>query len=256
MLAIGALIENGLYLHLPVDRGQIKHAFVSIDGAPPSEITPLLHLGSSALGDAVFGISANTRDLFSHASGFLNTDPKLASRTGSTVTLTLSFVAPLSTVGTTPAFHLEDAPFDLFVSRVGDEGHQVHMARYDGSKTGANSSLFGTADDASNRDLSLASGADNTGRHYVTSTGVPFAIDLPEMVQWTTERTAIEKLFPDIIGFGASAGHNNADFYKRPDPGFAYSGGSGGSSRPVPPAPIGLDQGPIFSAVGGQVCLP
>ena len=215
VVSIGANILNGFYVQFPVDASLISSAQVSIGGAAPVPITPVGTLpgqsGSCAQSYATFQIAADTRDLYPPGfGGFINTVPDLYLLSGNTVVLSLAFTSPLSS----RVFDTGAVPYDIFTARTADASHQIHLPVYDGAATCADGSLFGQGQDGSNRDLRSHGGADNTGRWYVDANGLPWALNIPQYVDWTIERTAIDLLYPQLDTFAITAGaSDSASFY-------------------------------------------
>lgn len=96
-----------------------------------------------------------------------------------------------------------DAPFDIFLVNT-TRGSEVHLPRYPGSSR-IDSSLFDTRDDGS-----------TPGRYFVTTQGVPFALELPELANYPKEGVPIDSLYPEIVTFGASSGTQATTFYRTP----------------------------------------
>ena len=189
VLAVGSTIHNGLYLHLPVAATAVSGATVDF-GQGPVTIDPV-----NGEAQAVIPVVADTRSLFGGATGMINTDPGLPHITSPTVQLNIQFAT---------AVDLTDlAPFDLFLARTGDNGHQIHVPQYSGTNL-VDQSLFNTFDDNSSA---------ATGRYYVNTQGVPFALSVPQVIQWPVEHTPIDLAYPDIVGYFASGGTQNTDWY-------------------------------------------
>ncbi len=189
VLSVGAQYLNGLYLHLPVASDAASSILLNIEGGAQQALTPVA--GEPEL---VLKIANNTRDLFGGASGFINTDPTLAPIGRAEVNLIIQFAAPLALA---PA----DAPYDLYIARTGDEGHQIHRPAYAGTTT-MSTALFHTVDDGS-----------TPTTHFITTTGLPFALTIPEVFAWPSETVAIERVYPDIVAFASSGGTQHTDWY-------------------------------------------
>ncbi len=237
VLALGASLHNGLYLHLPVSAAMIGSAQLATGGAnTPASISPLATLGSASLTDAVFTLVADPRTLFINQGGYINTEPSQAALTGEAPTLSVLFTAPLDPSD----FDIGKAPFDLFLARVGDESHQTHLSQFDGSATGADASLFHTGDDASNQDRTATGGANNTGRYFCNANGIPFGLAYPQLAEWAAEKVSIENAFPAINAFASSGGTADTDFYLYPNDTYTWQAQLTAGSPPAlaPPAPL------------------
>ncbi len=189
-LSVGATYANGLYLHLPVAANAASSILLNIGGGAQQALTP--EAGETEM---VLKIADNTRDLFGGATGFINTDPALAPIAPVAMNLIIQFAAPLALA---PA----DAPYDLYIARTGDEGHQIHRPAYAGTNT-MNKALFGTVDDGS-----------TPTTHFITTTGLPFALTLPDIFAWPNETVAIDRVYPDIVAFAASGGTTNTNWFQ------------------------------------------
>ena len=237
VLALGSSITNGFYLHLPVSAALVGQAQLATGTNTPANIAPLATLGSTALSDAVFELAGEPRTLFNNQSGYINTETGLPALTGETLTLSVLFTAPLAPSD----FDIGAAPFDVFLARVGDVGHQTHLSQFDGSATGANASLFHTGDDASNQDRTATGGADNTGRYFCNANGLPFALAYPQLADWPIEKDSIEDLYTGITSFASSGGTSSPDFFLSHDPYYDWQSNNGSEwsvITPAPPAPL------------------
>ena len=201
VMAVGAGALNGLALRLP--------------NTPPSMVTSL----TSAIGGAVPGLKAtldpaaaeatiilseNLHALFGTTATreYVNTDPSLPLRPY--VDLTLE-------IGLAPGANLSaaDAPFDLFIFD-GYRGTEVHRPRYRATAA-MNAALYNTADDGS-----------TTTRSFVTTQGIPFALEFPELVNYPRELAAIDSVYPSIVPFGLSSGLQHGDYYRNLQPQLAF----------------------------------
>ena len=101
-----------------------------------------------------------------------------------------------------------------------------------------NPGLFGTGIDGSIE-----------GWWFVDRTGLPFALSVPAVSLYPLERLQIDELFPNIIGFAASAGTANTDYYSEGV--VSENGFVAGSFGGAPPPPELL---PISVVIGGTEC--
>ena len=224
VLALGGIFDNGLGLHLPVPLSQVAQVRRSVGGGPFTPLTP-----SGADAELTVVVSSDLRELFGAAPGQINSAPSLAPQASQQVVVEIDLLAPV----TLPA---GEAPYDLFVFRAGDPGLEIHRPEFGGT-AGMNVALFNTQDDAS-----------LPTRHFVDAGGLPFALQLPQLAPYPQEAVAISNLFPNIVGFAASGGLTNTDFYVTGvNLAFAYQGGAG---QPAP-AP-----GPITTPAPDVSCVP
>ena len=243
VVSIGASIANGFYVQLPIDASLIGSALVSVGGADAVAIAPVDTLpgqtGSCSQAQATFQIAANTRDLYMDETGFINSEISLPPLAGNTVVLSLAFSTPLAAGD----FNTGAAPFDIFTARSADPAHQIHLPVYDGSATCADGSLFGKEADGSNRNLSAHGGANNTGRWYVNTNGLPWALNIPQTADWSIEKKAVDLLYPQIDNFALTAGAQDASFYLPANEDETYSWqanlSTGTASAPPAPPPLG-----------------
>ncbi|MBS2022431.1 MAG: LruC domain-containing protein, partial [Deltaproteobacteria bacterium] len=213
VLAVGANLHNGLFLHLPLPADTQVSATETIGGGAPITLTP----EGGAQSELVFKLVADTRTLFPDAgTGFINTVATEPVQSGQQLVLTLTFDTPVSVDASL-------APLDLFIARTGDRGHELHRPMYAGTDA-MNQGLFGSGDDRSSAE----------GLHFIDENGLPFALDLPALVQWPQEKAAIDQVYPAIVTFAQSGGAFAPDWYLTATPGsLAYSSGAGAP----PPAP-------------------
>ncbi len=202
VMAVGAQAINGLALRLPntpresvtVLEAQVggmnnPGGAVKLDESSPEAIVLL----SESL-HALFGVAA-TRE-------FVNTDPSLPQR---------PYVDIVVELGLQPGTQLSaaDAPFDLFLfDRY--RGTEVHRPRYRGTAA-MNAALYNTGVDGT-----------SSTRAFVTTGGIPYALELPELSNWAREEHPVDGLYPGIVAFGASAGAQSQDFYRHGTPGSAF----------------------------------
>lgn len=203
IMAVGARFQNGLALRLPgTPKGSVTGltfttANVVNIAAGDVRLDPAEAEATLILTDdlhALFGVDS-TRE-------WVNTDPNLPRHPY--VDMVIDFTL-------SPGHNLSaaDAPFDLFLfDRT--RGAEVHRPRYQGTAS-IDPALFNTKDDGT-----------TAVRAFVTTQGVPFALELPELAAYPVEGAAIDQLYPSVVGFGASAGASYADYYRNPVGGAAY----------------------------------
>jgi len=147
------------------------------------------------------------------------------------------------------------APFDLFIARTGEYGHQIHLTQFPGTDL-MDTTLFLNPNDGS----SAANGA-----WFVNTQGLPFALNVPNYTPWMQETISIDQAFPDLSNFatyGATAqGGVFSGWYNDPfngpvlptetvNFGALYSAGANG----LLPEPIEGWVGPLVGSAGP--CYP
>jgi LruC domain-containing protein len=197
LVALGADIANGLYLHLPgLSAADVASMQIyTSDSQTPQNISVVR--GESEL---VLQIAANTRDLFNGQSGFVNTafgpvnplgPAQTATATAKAVTVIINFTTPLSAYNPQDGSKFLDtgaAPYDLFLARVGNYSHQIHQPQYAGT-TSMDQSLFNHVNDNS-----------GGGLHFINGNNIPFALNMPGMY-WPQETLDIGLLYPELIPY-------------------------------------------------------
>jgi LruC domain-containing protein len=175
VLANLAGLHNGLYLHLPVPATAAGTLVVARDGVASAQAP------REDESDLVVVLADDTHPLLSKS-----------------LAATIRFSKPVD-------LDVSRAPFDLFIARTGQYGHQIHLSPYGGTD-GMDRSLFGSADDGS-----------TDSRHFVNRNGLPFALNVPDFIPWPQETVSIDRVYPDIVGFAASGGTQNRDWYASTD---------------------------------------
>lgn len=220
VLAVGGNLDNGLGVQLPAPASSVISVSRSIAGGPSQSVAL-----RSADTNATFHVSGNMREFFGGQGGPINslsgqnTPPVLV-----TVDVVLSQAVDLGAA----------QPWDVFMFRSNDVGHQIHFPGYGGTAE-MDGALFGQLNDGS-----------APGRWFVDTTGLPYALSIPELAAYPLEGTNISTLYPDILGFAASGGLTNTDFYLTNVNHNAAFGG------PVWTAP---SLGPVPAPVIDQSCI-
>jgi hypothetical protein len=137
-------------------------------------------------------VSANLRELFGGRAGPINAGE------GPTA-LAPAVQVDLQLAPT--ALDLGAAPFDLFLFRAADLGHELHRTPYPGTAL-MHGALFNSHSDAS-----------RGGRWFVDARGLPFVLHLPVYALYPREGVDVARLWPRILGFAASGGAAEQDFY-------------------------------------------
>ncbi len=221
--ALGGQLSNGLGLHLPVAGSAVSSITRTIGSGAAQTLT------RSGDAELTVSLSNNLRELFGNAAGQINslsTEPRSTAQV-MVVEITFASAVALSTGG---------APFDLFVFRTDDSGHQIHRPEFAGTAA-MRTALFNTDDDDS-----------SSSRRFVDHAGLPFALVFPSAVSFPREATSISTLFPNIVAFATSAGTTNLDFYTSnvvASAAYADSAGQGAPSPTMPSFPIDTSCVPV-----------
>ncbi|MBS2023903.1 MAG: LruC domain-containing protein [Deltaproteobacteria bacterium] len=210
VMAIGAYIHNGLYLHLPVPAGAVSSVVRTTSAGQSEVLQPLA--GEAEL---VLQIAGDTRDLFARQDEYINTDVRFETQQAPAVSLLITFAQPVN-------LSSGDAPWDVFLAHTEDYAFQIHLPKYGGTPS-ANAQLFGTYDDRSTAQA-----------HYVNEHGLPFALKLPHLIAWPQEKVEIDELYPSIVNWAASGGANAADWYLATPQGRVFTHGANGTLPPLP----------------------
>ena len=213
-LALGGTFDNGFGLHLPVPRGSVASTTLQVGTGTPVAVSP-----SPADAEYTVDLFANLRTLFGGQAGQINSETNKARQVGQAFMVDIQFATPVS-------LPLGEAPFDVFVRRTQNAGLEIHQPNYNGTSQ-MDVTLFGSSDDAS-----------TPTRRYVDFNGLPFSLVVPQTIPYPAETVSISSVFPDIVGFAASAGTTNQDWYlTNVDRGLIYTDASGqGPVTPVAPA--------------------
>jgi LruC domain-containing protein len=225
VLALGGDLDNGLGLHLPIPMGAVASVTRTVGGGAREPLS----LAVDA--DLTVTLSENLRELFGGQGGPINVGS--ASPVSSPVVqVDIVLSAPVDAASVTG-----QAPYDVYLFRSGQPGHQIHRTGYGGTAS-MNSALFGTGSDAS-----------GGGLYFRDQRGLPFVIELPVFDLWPQEGVDIASLFPNIIPFATSGGTQSQDFYVQGlDASFAYAGASA-----LQPQLLGSPETPDTSCVPTRV---
>ncbi len=124
------------------------------------------------------------------------------------------------------------APFDLFIFRAGDFGHQIRFPQYMGTQQMR--ALFNTEEDRS-----------TDGRRFVHGTGVPAALLLGGATTDPLEGVRIHEHFPEIVTFAATAGAQGTNFHSV---GVVAARGRGVGSVVIPMLQVDTSRATAFDA--------
>ena len=201
--AIGAGYQNGFGF-------QIMHV-------PPASITRVTgHDVSTGYSFAPNGLETgqthptvivfdNAYRLMGTPSSMVNTLPNFPFITPYTFTIKVTFIenGTIPSGGAVTLSQLNPARFNPFLVINGERGREVHLPNY--PHTDKVSSLyFNTEDDASDS---------SSGRYYVTSNNLPWALNIPVETQYPIETVDISKGFLKFIDWVLSGGVEYPDWY-------------------------------------------
>jgi LruC domain-containing protein len=186
-VALGGDFSSGLGLQLPASREGVT-ARRRVGGGEWQAVA------LEADASATMLLSPNLRELYDGAPGRINSRPGEARQRGQRLELELTFAAPA-------ALSQAAAPFDVFIFRSDDPGHQIHLPQYAGTAA-MRTALFNSGHDAS-----------SATRRFVHRSGVPAALNLMTTTRYPLEGVSIGELFPGIARFAASGGASDAAFY-------------------------------------------
>lgn len=188
-LALGADIQSGIAVRLPVSSTAIKSATRVVSGGSQMSLQ-----GSANESEVVVVIASDVREFFGNQAGLINVQAGVPMTDAPQIEVTMDFNAPF-------ALGLGNEPFDLFYFRTLKPAHQIHRPGYQGTDV-MDQTLFGTATDGS-----------SPGRWFVDGSGLPFVIAMPQITPWTEEFTPLTDLYPNLSTFASTGGVLATDFY-------------------------------------------
>lgn len=197
--AIGASYHSGFGIQLPLTSSQIA----SVSGYDLQDNQITLNTNGTEAGQTKATIIAfnDGYNILPWAGGSTNGgvnttlgDPYV---TPQDLEININLVSPvaLSLLGT--------PPYNPFIIINGDRTKEVHLIDHEPTDL-ANASLLGTFGDDSNP---------STGRFYVTSNNLPFAIDISQSFDYPIEKAEITKAFLKFYSWGESGGKSFKDWY-------------------------------------------
>ncbi len=239
VLALGALFDNSLNLHLPVATSAVQQVRRRINGGAWQTLSP-----SMADTELTITVEPFLRGLFGGVADQINTLASVAQLPTVRIEVEISLTQPT-------AFDTTQSPYDVFIARADDPSHQIHRTMYAGTNS-MNAALFNTVHDGS-----------TPSRRFVDTVGVPFVLEVPQYTEYPAEGVAISALFPDITNFGYWGGTLFQDFYVTPVAVAAYADMNGyGVPPPVAIAPAVIDEScladpvPVYNVASwGGGCL-
>ena len=210
--ARGGVFHSGFALGLPgIAPAQIKSATLQLPDGSTVPITPLP--GQSA---AIFEIFSDAYTYLPASSGSSQCAAYYNTGSGCPVQPNPTFKLKVDLLNSTTSFPA--LPYDPFIFRTQEtlvngayvqgvaKGTEVHLPGRAPSAR-ADPALFRTGDDGS------VLGSSKT---YVTSTGLPWALDIPYEWDFPSELTEITRPYPGIAAWATSGGINNPNWYITP----------------------------------------
>jgi len=198
--AIGAGYKNGFGFQLPISPASVENVtgFILTEN--------FINLSSNNTEDsqnkATIIAFDNTYSLFPNVgSGFVNTDYISPYVNPESVTLTISFVSPMS------QDDIGLPPYNPFLIVNKERGLEIHLPDYEPTSL-VNSSYFGTEDDNS---------VPLMGRYYKTIDNLPWAIHLTEDFDYPLEKFEITKGHLYFGTWAQSSGMIKQNWYKDED---------------------------------------
>ncbi|MBK8562348.1 MAG: LruC domain-containing protein [Saprospiraceae bacterium] len=193
--AAGGVQQNGFGFELGVVPGKIA----SVTGHQLLEnIVKMAGNGTEAAQDKAVIIAFDNGLQLLGGGSIINTEKEKGQVDPVELDISVTFTQPVARQ------ELGVAPFNpfLFVNTL--RGKEVHLPGYHPTSL-ANEDFFGAADDATNP---------SNGVYYQTSTGLPFAINLPSSFVYPLERTPINKGHLKFTQWAQSGGTDFTDWYK------------------------------------------
>lgn len=196
IVAVGANFKNGFGFSLPVSAQTVS----SVTGSEIHDTIVSLSANGTESGQtkAVFIVCDNVYKIIEKPAGFMvNTEPGAPYVTPVTISMDIEFTGPVasSLIGPPPY-----NPF-LIVNR--DRSHEIHLINKAPTQL-ADNSLFGTGADASNP---------GSGKYYLTSKRLPWAMDLPYQWDYMNETVSIVKGYLHFAQWAESGGTQYTDWY-------------------------------------------
>ncbi len=126
-------------------------------------------------------------------------------------------VVKMKTAGSVPSYASTNGfpgmPFDPFLFKSSTPSIEVHLPGKQPSAR-ADKTLFNTGNDEYKKthDASKL----GTSYTYMTSTGLPWALNIPALWDYPAERVRVEAAYSNFVNWATSGGTNNKDWYVTP----------------------------------------
>ncbi|RYY36569.1 MAG: LruC domain-containing protein [Sphingobacteriaceae bacterium] len=204
-LASGASFKNGFGLQLPVNASQIASATGQklSAGTYISTASNGVEAGQTKAVIIPFDDQDNVLK-YPDLSFFVNTIMDKPKATGTTVTVEVTFTAPVEQANLLPS------AFNPFLISNKRRGYEIHLPGFAPTDK-ADAKLFGTADDASKA---------STGKYYLSGENWPWAISYNTSVQYPIETAPINKAYLHFAEWAQSGGTSFTDWYSNLTSGF------------------------------------
>lgn len=196
VVAIGTDTPVGCAIRLPIPAGTVVKATLARDGGVPASVSP--EAGTTEMIYRLFDNALTTRDA----------DPFTNTLVGEPWVHGEQFELRATLATGVPIPKLAAEPFDLFAFHTDEPGREIHRPNALPSQL-ADVDLFGTFSDRS---------APNKGPTYLSDTGLPWAIEIPETWSHPTEGTDLARAYPRIVDWIESGGSAEFEWYRHPEP--------------------------------------
>ncbi len=197
LAAWGSGNNNGFALHLPgVVASLVQTATLTLNGGTAQAIVP--EAGQSSLVYQIFADQQAVAATSGATCTTFNTQTGCYAGEGPEFQLRVAFKTPQTVAS------LGAPPWDPFVFRTAQRGHEIHMVNHAPTAL-ADMSLFGTGDDNS---------VVNQGIWYKSICNLPFALDIPEQWAWPVEGVEFSTAYPNFLTWVNASGASAKDWYK------------------------------------------
>lgn len=197
--AVGAGYHNGFGIQLPVSPGMVE----SVTGLSTGNSTIIKNSNGTEAGQSkativIFDDAFKILPFPGGTATGVNTSPGSVFVPSKPIDITINLASPVSL----SSFGLP--PYNPFIIIDGDRTREVHLI--DNPPTDlANKSLLGTSYDKS---------MPESGRYYVTSNNLPFAIDIAGQFDYPIEKAPITAAHLKFYSWGVSGGKQYYDWFK------------------------------------------
>jgi LruC domain-containing protein len=196
--AVGASMNNGFGIEFDIPTSAVESVTgIQIDGSAVSIKANGIEDGP--LNNAVMIVYDAINDYL--GSAMVNTIPGGNSMEIDTILIHMKFTEPQASIGTPPY-----NPFMILSQNRGKELHKIDNVPTEL----VNSSFFGEGEDDSDP---------LTGRYYVSSTNLPWVIEIPANFEWPKENSDILSAYLKFQEWAESSGQLYPDWYED-DPGY------------------------------------
>ncbi|MDD2331698.1 MAG: LruC domain-containing protein [Candidatus Cloacimonetes bacterium] len=208
--SVGATFQDAFLIELPISFANIESYQGYHDGAPVN--MPMYAAGTKS----VIKVIGNTADYVPVPGFDIFWNSQLSQPTYPTIKLSfeISLITPVDP-GDLPYL----APFNPYINVNRVVGHEVHLPGMPPTAF-ANPDLFGLNDDTTDP---------GTGRYYVTSTNLPWALNITGRWRYPVEKKQVTHAYLNFAAWAESGGTINQDWFEynldNCDPDFVYPQG-------------------------------